>query len=760
MCLAEIAGGRLVRVQDGWDRERLTHHLLDEGRRDPDLIVGLDFAFSLPAWFLRERGLRSVEELWALADRDAESWLAQCQPPFWGRPGRGKPELPEHFRRTDREVPAVGGIRPKSVFQIGGAGAVGTGSLRGMKLLHRLHEAGFSIWPFDVPAWPRVVEIYPRVLTGPVNKSRREDRLAYLEGNFPELPAGMRSLAASTDDAFDAAVSALVMARHEPELLHLPPVEDAEILLEGLIWHPVETAPPAGDGSVPATAETAPPKAALRALPSVNALLERPGLARIAARYGRDAARGAAQAAIDRLRDRLRERTPDASPDRDELLARAESLAVRHARQARRSTLRRVINATGVVIHTNLGRAPLARSAARAAARAAQGYVALEYDLETGTRGSRYVHCERLLRELTDAGGALVVNNNAAALLLALNTTAEGRAVLVSRGEMVEIGGGFRVHEILGKSGARLVEVGATNKTHPADYARALREVSGGVGAILKVHRSNFVQTGFVAEVGLPELARIIEDDARERGTNERVALVFDQGSGMLADLEPLGLTGEAGVADALAAGADLVAFSGDKLLGGPQAGVLVGRGDWIGRAKRNPLTRALRVDKLTLAALEATLQLHRGGEQFVRLPVLALLRRTRDELRTAAEALLDSLGDVPGLDAEIMDTETRVGGGSLPGAALPGVGVALRMDGLEAHELEARLRRDPAPVIGRIVESRVVLELRSVPEGDLPRLGRVVRRAVAGAKPRRSRGGWAASQAETPSHRGTGMGE
>jgi L-seryl-tRNA(Ser) seleniumtransferase len=476
---------------------------------------------------------------------------------------------------------------------------------------------------------------------------------------------------------------------------------------------------------------------ALRALPSVNALLARPRLARLAERHGRAPILAAAQGALEELRAELRAGPP--SRDREDLLARAETIVVRRAREARRTTLSRVVNATGVVIHTNLGRAPLARAAASAAARAGRGYVALEYDVARGERGSRYVHCERLLCELTGAEAALVVNNCAAALLLALNTAAEGRDVLVSRGEMIEIGGGFRVHEILAKSGARLVEVGATNKTHASDYERALDRATGSVGAILKVHRSNFVQTGFVAEVELRQLADLLRRRSVQRGDGEAdgtgdarsdVALVFDLGSGCLTGVHLFGLPHEPTPTEALAQGADLVAFSGDKLLGGPQAGVLLGRRDWVARARSNPLTRALRVDKLTLAALEATLRLHLSG-RLDEIPVLELLGRPLSELRAAAARLQAELATVSGLEAEVVETETRVGGGSLPGAALPGAGVALRQAGLAAGEVEGLLRAGSPPVIARIVDDRVVLDLRSVRPQELSRLGRLVRRAL-----------------------------
>lgn len=236
--LAAAAGERLVRLEHGRDRGQVVAHLLAAAGRDPRLVVGLDFAFSLPTWFLDERGLSSAPELWALAAREGEGWLRACAPPFWGRPGKGRPALPEGLRRTDRQAPATAGIRPKSAFQIGGTGAIGTGSLRGMPTLRRLQAAGFAIWPFDPPGWPRVVEIYPRLLTGAVNKSSAAARAAYLAARYPDLDPAPRERAIAGEDAFDAAVSALVMAAHRDDLVTLPAATDRQLLLEGLIWHP------------------------------------------------------------------------------------------------------------------------------------------------------------------------------------------------------------------------------------------------------------------------------------------------------------------------------------------------------------------------------------------------------------------------------------------------------------------------------------------------------------------------------------------
>jgi L-seryl-tRNA(Ser) seleniumtransferase len=351
--------------------------------------------------------------------------------------------------------------------------------------------------------------------------------------------------------------------------------------------------------------------------------------------------------------------------------------------------------------------------------------VALEYDLASGGRGSRYVHCEGLLRELTGAGGALVVNNNAAALLLAVNTAAAGKAVIVSRGELIEIGGGFRVHEILTRSGARLVEVGATNRTHADDYARALDDLGADAGAILKVHRSNFVQSGFVAEVGAGELVRLV----RARGTD--VPVIHDLGSGCLIDLALDGAPREPTVREAVAEGPAFVTASGDKLLGGPQAGLLAGDAEWVARARRNPLTRALRVDKLTLAALEATLRAYRDPARLERLPVVAMLRRPLAELKRSAARLALELSGIDGVSAEVVETEGRVGGGSLPGAGIRGAGVALSLRGTTADDLEGRLRRAPTPVVSRVADGRVIVDLRSVAEEELPLLRRMLRQAL-----------------------------
>ena len=368
-------------------------------------------------------------------------------------------------------------------------------------------------------------------------------------------------------------------------------------------------------------------------------------------------------------------------------------------------SLRSVINGTGVILHTNLGRAPLADSALDAMASVARGYANLEYDLEAGSRGSRYDHCTDLLRELTGAGGALVSNNGAAALVLALRTMAFGRAVLVSRGELVEIGGGFRIPEILESAGATLSEVGSTNRTRLEDYRAGAAKSDPAL--ILKVHRSNFRITGFTEEASLGELVGL--------GAELGVPVVYDLGSGLLADPERLGLPREPGPAESLAVGADILAFSGDKLLGGPQAGILLGKAEWVDQMRKNPWCRAVRVDKTALAGLEATLQLYRDPETALReIPVLAMLSTSLEVLRERAETMAASISGA-GVVAEVIETTSVVGGGTYPGVELESCGV--RVDSKEegADPLAARLRGASVPLVGRVEDGAFWIDLRTV---------------------------------------------
>jgi L-seryl-tRNA(Ser) seleniumtransferase len=451
-----------------------------------------------------------------------------------------------------------------------------------------------------------------------------------------------------------------------------------------------------------------------RALPAVGTLLELDGVRRLLETAPRDLVADVVRAVVEDAR-----RAATAVPPDDAGWVNAIEAALV---QRQRSTLRRVINATGVVLHTNLGRAPLAPAALDAIRAVAQGFSTLEYDVATGARGSRHAHCTGLLTELTGAEDALVVNNCAAALVLALNTFADGRDAVISRGELVEIGGSFRVPDIMAKSGATLVEVGTTNRTHADDYRRVL---SPRTGAIVSVHRSNFTLEGFVASVPVRDLVPL----AAEGG----VPLLHDFGSGLLLDLSPWGLTGEPTAREAVRAGASLVMMSGDKLLGGPQAGIIVGEGRLISALRRNPLARALRVDKLTLAALEATLALYRDPARAVTsIPALAMLTAPVTALEARASRLVAMLAanGVASPVARVARSEASVGGGAFPGARIPSAAVTL--DVASPERLEAQLRAGTVPVIGRIAEGRVVLDLRGVsPELD-DELGALLARALA----------------------------
>lgn len=458
---------------------------------------------------------------------------------------------------------------------------------------------------------------------------------------------------------------------------------------------------------------------ALRHLPPVNTLLESAPLRALLTREPRALVLAAIEAELQATRLRLRQ-APESlpAPSLDQLVA---GVLARVAEQAR-PRLRRVLNATGVVLHTNLGRAPLAPEALAQIEQVARGYSNLELDLGTGARGSRYAHVEALLCQLTGAEAALVVNNNAAAVLLMLSALCAGREVLVSRGELVEIGGSFRVPDVMVQGGARLVEVGTTNRTHLDDYRRACGPASA---ALLKVHASNFRIVGFTAAPALADLAAL----AHERD----LPLLVDWGSGVLVDLADLGLAHEATPAELLAQGADLVTFSGDKLLGAPQAGLLVGRQALVERCARHPLMRALRIDKLTLAGLEATLRLYLDPAGApARVPALRLLGLRPPALRASAERLVALLRDrAPALTLEIVEGCSQAGGGALPEIELPTLLVAVT-GSRTAHALEACLRQQDPPVLARIHRDRLLLDLRTLAEEELPLVAQAVAAASA----------------------------
>lgn len=443
---------------------------------------------------------------------------------------------------------------------------------------------------------------------------------------------------------------------------------------------------------------------ARRDLPSVNALLETSAVHSLLEEHPRGVVLDAVRSAIDAARS-----AGDFQRTEQQWIESITS-AVRHRT---RPSLRRVINATGVVLHTNLGRAPLADAAIRAIEEVARGFSNLEYDLETGQRGSRYAHCIDLLRRLTGAEDALVVNNCAAAMVLALNALAQKKEVLVSRGELVEIGGSFRIPDIMARSGAKLVEVGTTNRTHDDDYRRAITPKTG---AIVKVHRSNFTIEGFTSEVSVERLAFI----AAEHG----LPVIHDLGSGLMLPLDAYGLTGEPTASIALASRATLVLMSGDKLLGGPQAGIILGASSVVAKLRKSPFARALRVDKLTLSALEATLRLYLEPERALKeIPVLAMLTESPSEIESRARAVAHTLRE-GGVEAEVTATKASVGGGAFPTAEIPSSAVVL---GGDANDTEEKLRRAEPPVIGRISDDKLLLDLRSV----LPSEDAILSRAI-----------------------------
>jgi L-seryl-tRNA(Ser) seleniumtransferase len=435
----------------------------------------------------------------------------------------------------------------------------------------------------------------------------------------------------------------------------------------------------------------------LRELPGIDRLLQMPETADLLTHYGRSLTVTALRDTVEQVRGDLLHGRAAAVPSPPLLVQSAanwlENLLT--------PSLRPVINATGVIVHTNLGRAPLSQAARRAIASAAQGYNNLEYDLERGERGSRTAHATQLLPHLTGAEASLVVNNNAAAVLLMLTTLCHGRQVIISRGQLVEIGGGFRIPEVMSQSGATLVEVGTTNRTHLQDYARAIHEQTA---AILVAHHSNYKIVGFTSEPSLAELAELAH--------THHLPLLYDQGSGALLDTTPFGLEPEPTVPDSIRDGCDLVAFSGDKLLGGPQAGILVGRAGLIARCQQHPLARAVRADKLCLAGLAATLSHYMKEEALTTVPIWQMIGMTRAEVTAVAQSWQARL-QTDGITAELVDGESTVGGGSLPGTSLPTCLVAL--DSTNPTALAARLRAEQLPVIGRIQDGRYLLDPRTV---------------------------------------------
>ena len=456
-----------------------------------------------------------------------------------------------------------------------------------------------------------------------------------------------------------------------------------------------------------------------RELPAVDELLRTEAIASLAAVHGATAVTDAARAALGRLRDEIASGSLDEHGLRLALGGLANAIEG-HLRHSLSYSLRAVINATGVILHTNLGRAPLTAAALDHIREIGGGYSNLEFDVEAGERGKRDVHVDRLFRKAlgNDRIATIVVNNNAAAVLLALNTLADAGEVIVSRGELVEIGGSFRIPDVMAKSGAILREVGTTNRTRIADYESAIQERTR---LLLRVHRSNFEISGFTEQPSTTELVNL----AQTRG----LPLMEDLGSGALVDLQNFGIHGEASVLDSLRAGVGVVTYSGDKLLGGPQAGLITGRADLVARMRSNSLFRALRVDKLTYAALEATLLAYVKGDHDA-IPTLQMMRLSKDAIGNRAQVLANNLAQISKtraesrrpskMDVEIIDGESVIGGGAAPSSVLPTRLLAVSCADLTADALCARLRNSDPPIIARVEDGRVLLDLRTVaPEQD-----------------------------------------
>ena len=440
--------------------------------------------------------------------------------------------------------------------------------------------------------------------------------------------------------------------------------------------------------------------AELRSLPSVDRLLEDPHLSSLAREYSHALVLDLVRRQLEEARDAVR---------RGALAAPSEALVaavLRRARQAWMPWPRRVINATGVILHTNLGRAPLSDAATEAAAEAARGYTDLEMDMASGKRGSRQAHVSELLRQVTGAESGLAVNNNATAVLLGLSALATGREVIVSRGEAVEIGGGFRIPDVLAQSGTTLVEVGTTNRTYTRDYEQA---ITPNTAALLKVHRSNFTLTGFTSDVALKDLVAL--------GRRHGVAVLHDLGSGCLLDTARYGLDREPTVQESVSAGADVVFFSGDKLLGGPQAGIAVGKSERIATLSRHPLARAARMDKMTLAALSATLTAYVKETAEEEIPVWRMISAAAEALRARAGAWRNVIGD-----GELREARSTVGGGSLPGQTVPTTVLAFSPS-CGPDEFCRRLRQAGTPVVARIEHGHVLLDPRTVLPAEDPKV-------------------------------------
>jgi len=460
----------------------------------------------------------------------------------------------------------------------------------------------------------------------------------------------------------------------------------------------------------------------LRKIPSVDEVLSWPEVDDLIKKVPRRVVVEAIRDALERIRGKLLQQ--EVSSQLDESLFSPKHLfpliqeGLNHQIRPR---LQRVINATGVVIHTNLGRSPLPPSALQHLIEISRAYSNLEYDLEQGERGNRYVHVEEILCRLTGAESALVVNNNAGAVLLALNALAEGREVIVSRGELVEIGGAFRIPDVMKRSGALLKEVGTTNRTHLTDYQKAIGPQTA---LLLKIHTSNFRIMGFTSDVSTQELVRL--------GKDHRLPVMEDLGSGCLIDLTKYGLDKEPTVPEVMKTGVDVVTFSGDKLLGGPQAGIILGTEMILDLIKMNPLTRALRIDKLTLAALESTLLLYLDEKKAMEeIPTLQMLTIDRNRLKQRGRRLLKRLKGIKGITAVLKEDVSQVGGGSLPLQELPTIVVAIQPLSLTVNDLERNLRKNSPPIVSRISKDELILDLRTLFDEEIPPVALAIEKAL-----------------------------
>ncbi|EOH93135.1 L-seryl-tRNA(Sec) selenium transferase [Enterococcus pallens] len=445
----------------------------------------------------------------------------------------------------------------------------------------------------------------------------------------------------------------------------------------------------------------------LAQLPAVDILLKRPAIEQLAAEYPRGAVKAAIQEVLSNIRQEVLQQVRQELPELPTFEQMITEELVQH-----QFSLRRVINGTGTVIHTNLGRSSLSKRVKQQIEEISFHYSNLEFDLETGSRGSRYSHLVEIIKELTGAEDVLVVNNNAAAVLLVLSTLIKDREVLVSRGELVEIGGAFRIPDVITSSGGTIVEVGTTNKTHLADYQQALTEETGG---ILKVHTSNYRIVGFTESVSIPALAKLAGE--------ADIPLINDLGSGLFIDMRQFGLPYEPTVKEALDQGCDIVTFSGDKLLGGPQAGIIVGKKKYLQQMKKNQLLRALRIDKMTLSALEATFELYRDPGQAVQeIPVLHMLSLTEADCKKKAMVLAEELQkSSSSLTVTVEKDTSAVGGGSYPEHSLPTYVVSLHSEDISAEMLQQKLRTSHTPIISRIKNQKNYLDVRTIEEEEFP---------------------------------------